>query len=844
MLDLARPGDRLLEERPADAAPAMRRGDHQAEVGDVPARRVAGRGRARGGRRAAVVRRPRRRRPRRRSASARGGSAARRRRCASRPSSSSQPPSSRPTAVPSSTSAAASSGRAGRIAIAHTTIPWPPRRGIAGRVERPVRTQLDRGDAAEVEVEALPRDHLPRAFGQLRGRARRPAALEVQLALADDVETRPRDRLGRRLAPPTTASATCAIAPASRTEPALPSISRGRPSSSTSVGVIMLARRSPGIFSSWPITSNSPSMLFSCVPRAVDARARAERRGERGGVPVGVDDGDVRRAGDAAERVRRRRRRAARARARQRGRSPGEARRAPTATIAPPREGGGVVTTSRPSIVGAQRLALDRRGTRRGRRRARAPARATAASGSSRMRSSVGDEVARVEVLAVPVDAPAALVALQDCGRGSRAGTPVRGSRRRPHGRARSQARRGRAQGSLPKRAVGLDEAGEQPRNGDRALADVVALRGASRSRPSAPRSPRAARVGTAKKQSISVGSPSTCARKKPPPAGPGQRALGDERGERGRKAGVDRIAAVCEYAGSCFGSERMARCDRCLSSPKRKPWWFLPTMGERAASTRPDVQCTSPSTSKTTLSLSALCVTRRGRRRRDDRRSCSATRCETASRACGEANRAWLWIAALGFVGSLVASGVRLALGARPLRRRDLARSTRPRATASDRSSTRSRPRSSAPPCASRLFSRVLHSERRIWTAGGIGTSDRRRALGLARGDAHLRRRDAARCPPTRSASSRSSRPLRSRPPTSHATRGPDGRIAHSSTRSASSAAAHAPPAQMLGWIGARDDQPHRRRDRDRRPPSASRTRCSRQCWSFPRSSSPARCR
>ena len=66
--------------------------------------------------------------------------------------------------------------------------------------------------------------------------------------------------------PRRTASATCAIAPASRTEPALPSASRGRPFSSTSVGVIMLGSRSPGACGAWPTTSSSPSMLFSCVP--------------------------------------------------------------------------------------------------------------------------------------------------------------------------------------------------------------------------------------------------------------------------------------------------------------------------------------------------------------------------------------------------------------------------------------------------------------------------------------------------------------------------------------------------------------------------------------------------
>ena len=88
-----------------------------------------------------------------------------------------------------------------------------------------------------------------------------------------------------------------------------------------------------------------------------------------------------------------------------------------------------------------------------------------------------------------------------------------------------------------------------------------------------------------------------------------------------------------------------------------------------------------------------------------------------------GEANRAWLWIAGLGFVGR---SWPRRAPGAL---RSAAAAATTSRLDAAARYGTGSLANALAPAklgTALRiaLFSRVLHGEGRIWTAGGIGTS------------------------------------------------------------------------------------------------------------------------
>src|SRR5215204_1177288 len=88
-----------------------------------------------------------------------------------------------------------------------------------------------------------------------------------------------------------------------------------------------------------------------------------------------------------------------------------------------------------------------------------------------------------------------------------------------------------------------------------------------------------------------------------------------------------------------------------------------------------------------------------------------------------GEANRAWLWISALGFVASLVASACAW--------RSALARcgGETSRLDAAARYGAGSLMNALAPAklgTALRiaLYSRVLHNDRRIWTSGGIGTS------------------------------------------------------------------------------------------------------------------------
>ena len=66
------------------------------------------------------------------------------------------------------------------------------------------------------------------------------------------------------------------------------------------------------------------------------------------------------------------------------------------------------------------------------------------------------------------------------------------------------------------------------------------------------------------KKSATRGGRPSAGAtRAKPPAPGPGERALGDPRGERARDAGIDGVAARLEHLGAGAGAQRMARRDR-----------------------------------------------------------------------------------------------------------------------------------------------------------------------------------------------------------------------------------------------------------------------------------------
>src|SRR5204863_7504299 len=66
---------------------------------------------------------------------------------------------------------------------------------------------------------------------------------------------------------PTVLTTTCRIAPRRRTEPALPTTSRGEPVRRTSDGAIMLVSRRPGrVRRPDGLRSYSPSMLLRCTP--------------------------------------------------------------------------------------------------------------------------------------------------------------------------------------------------------------------------------------------------------------------------------------------------------------------------------------------------------------------------------------------------------------------------------------------------------------------------------------------------------------------------------------------------------------------------------------------------
>ena len=232
--------------------------------------RCAGRGRSRAGR---PPRRRRRRRRRRHRAGERAQVAALSPTLRQPSVLSSQASGSRPIEAPSSTSAAAFL-RARRADLDRhpTTMPWPPRRGLAGRGERAVGAALDGRDTAEVEIAASPAHAVP-ALGQLH-----QPALEVEHVPGDAGGPVDRPATGCRAGPRRRPGRSPRRAEPSRRL----SARRGRPSLSTSVGVIMLGSRSPGAFGAWPTTSSSPSMLFSWVPpRKIPSRRRGSRRGRR-----------------------------------------------------------------------------------------------------------------------------------------------------------------------------------------------------------------------------------------------------------------------------------------------------------------------------------------------------------------------------------------------------------------------------------------------------------------------------------------------------------------------------------------------------------------------------------
>ena len=322
-------------------------------------------------------------------------------------------------------------------------------------------------------------------------------------------------------------------------------------------------------------------MLFSCVPPRKTPEPGAERRGERDGVAVRVDDGDLRRAGDPRAAAPPRTPCGARGRGR-RGCSavvqPSRAR----ATIAPPREGAGVASTSLPRN-GVRRLGLrDLVGGEvvgelgeqlRGGRRA-----------SSRMSSSVGTRSA---------------VSTRS-GRRRCAGRPPRagGSREDPVQERLRLADVDAAAGELDRRldelrprqaaeaAMRLLEPGEEPGHGDRAQADVEDLRRGV-GEVDHELLHLAERPGGRRRRSSrgAVASPPTWASRKPPPAGP---VSGPSATNAANAAAMQASTALppFEYSGAGFGGERVTGGDRAvhvgsvnlvgmritLQEPKRMP--------------------------------------------------------------------------------------------------------------------------------------------------------------------------------------------------------------------------------------------------------------------------------
>ena len=111
-----------------------------------------------------------------------------------------------------------------------TTTPCPPRRGSPAAPRIAVRTPLDGGDAAEEQVSSRPNAGLrtPRPRARLRrrrtSRPRRESSSPSTCKRGREIASATGSRW------PTTASTTWRIAPARRTDPALPATSRGSPS--------------------------------------------------------------------------------------------------------------------------------------------------------------------------------------------------------------------------------------------------------------------------------------------------------------------------------------------------------------------------------------------------------------------------------------------------------------------------------------------------------------------------------------------------------------------------------------------------------------------------------------
>ena len=404
-----------------------------------------------------------------------------------------------------------------------TTIPTPPRRGSPAARTLPSAALLDRLHASEEEVEAVPADDVP-ASREAPRRRRRPSHLRGA-ASSPRRGAAVRAIASATCMPPRIRHVTCAIAPASRTEPALPMTSRGRPDSSTSVGVIMLASRSPGACSPDPITSSSPSMLFSCVPPRKTPEPEPSVDESAAAMPVAVDDRDVRRPGErprarAPVRVRDGSRLVLEQRLARRG---GEQLEDLAARPRPPCDGVGIESTVRPSSSSSSG-AGSRRGTR---------ARSSASSGSElgdrrrrrrRGRARASARVRRVDARGVAVDAPARRRRAAGSPRGSRAGT--RAARR---ARSRSRARRDApARRALP--TSRSRTAGEPPR-GRRASPGTatepsptwnICVPASPKSMTTSSISPsRLRRNARRSSRAPSVSPPGSCTSRNPPPAGP-----------------------------------------------------------------------------------------------------------------------------------------------------------------------------------------------------------------------------------------------------------------------------------------------------------------------------------
>ncbi len=181
------------------------------------------------------------------------------------------------------------------------------------------------------------------------------------------------------------------------------------------------------------------------------------------------------------------------------------------------------------------------------------------------------DEVGRLDPILNAVDAPAAIVALQDPGEDQveeelrlRDVEPLPGQIDRGLDELRPR--------HAPEPAMRLLETGDEARNGHRALTDVVALRRVAEvdgevldlaEWPSR-RGEEAIEHGHL---AVDPGEQEAAARRA------GQGAFGHGRGKRGYDAGVDRIAAFREHARACLGGDSISRGDRSLHELRVKMW-------------------------------------------------------------------------------------------------------------------------------------------------------------------------------------------------------------------------------------------------------------------------------